>query len=133
MKNANSKTLYIVPLAEAEKDIKSYKKMMTDKLKVHQKNVLKAFTIDAQELMDILGISGSTPAFPQIRVYLGKSNGDEAYDMKLFMTPVNSQGKDVILTGNSEGKTLTESDPYVYDFIAPCPNSCDPDSPLYNA
>jgi hypothetical protein len=125
-----TQTLFAIPLSEAIHDIRHYKKVMTEHLGVPSKGILKAFTIEAKELMEAVGVTDACPVYPKVRVYLGMKSGDKAYDMRLFITPVNSKGEDVILHENQETQ---EGESYVYDFIVPCPNSCDPTSPLFSA
>ena len=124
-------TLFAMPLAEAMQHIKDYRDMMHDHFKQHRRNILKGYLIHSEELLEAMGITNVTPKYPLVRVYIGKIKGDKTVDMKLFITPVDENGKDVILYGPTD-ETGTEG-PYVLDLNAPCPNACDPSSPLFQA
>ena len=101
----------------------------------------KAFTIRASTLLQALGMDVPEDAQNKyVRAYLGM---DENNAYRLMFTPVlgadieeNKPGVDVILDGdfkegslNSPGPVLTGQ--YVLDFTAPCPNLCNPTSPLF--
>jgi hypothetical protein len=126
-----SNTVFAIPLSEAEKSIKDYKEMMEKHFKVKKQDVLKAYLIHSEELLEAMGVSDVTPKYPHVRVYIGKKQGDYTNDMKLFVTPADENGKDIILEGPIND--LGDSVPYVFDLNAPCPNACDTSSPLYNA
>lgn len=126
-------TLFAVPLSTAETCIHNYKDALHTQFNTPKSNIIKGFTIHAEELLEALGIEGVKPKHPKVRVYLGKNQGDRAFDMRLFLTPVNAEGKDIILTGPIMNGLTDVVEPYVFDLNAPCPNTCDTSSPLYNA
>ncbi|WP_316839804.1 hypothetical protein [Pedobacter gandavensis] len=129
----NKPTIDAVPLEEALIDIRKYKNFMKDHFKLEEKQILKAFTIHSVELLEAMGIDYTSilPQYPSVRVYIGKKDGDEDEAFKLFLVPVDENGKDVILKGPF--KNLLATDEYVFDFTMPCPNTCDDSSPLANA
>jgi hypothetical protein len=135
------------PLNRAKRCIALYKLFMQDKLKVPEADIVKAFTLHADELLDAIGIPEDARSkikckYEHVRVYVGMNDeatgGEKPSDFKLFLVPVEgivdgyNGGKDVIphkkKSQNDEGE-----DEYVYDLIAPCPNTCDTDSPLFKA
>jgi hypothetical protein len=56
-----TQTLFAIPLSEAIHDIRHYKKVMTEHLGVPSKGILKAFTIEAKELMEAVGVTDACP------------------------------------------------------------------------
>lgn len=119
-----------VPLDQAKENIQRYNDRCAELLGIVP---IKAYTIHAEDLMEVLGIPASEPPIYQysyVRAYLGL---DTLNNFKLYLTPVEGAnlsavpkvaGKDVILTDES-GKQ------YVLDLNAPCPATCDLTSPLY--
>ncbi len=128
-------TLYAVPLEEATADIRLYKDFMTTQFQVKESNILKAFTLHSIELLEAMGVSATDLRFefPKVRVYIGKKDGDQDSDFKLFLVPVNEEGQDVIPKGPAGNGRILDDDEYVYDFTKPCPNTCDIESPLFQA
>ena len=97
---------------------------------------IRAFTVRAADLFEALGMPVAyydSVKYQHARVYLGL---DAYKHFKIFFTPVAdanldpgvmSPGKDIILQGlPGDGKAK-----YVLDLNAPCPNTCDTQSPLY--
>jgi hypothetical protein len=127
-------------LARAKRCIALYKLFMVGMFKVPQDQVVKAFTIHSDELLEAMGFHGDEiphmleGKYKGVRVYIGlddeATSGEQAGDFKMFLVPVNSEGKDVIPGKNSIKNDESE---YVYDLIAPCPNTCDIESELYKA
>lgn len=121
-----------VPLDSAKAFIKRYDSICSKLLGIIP---IRAYTIRAQDLTQVLGLPDTTTCtYDHVRVYLGMDNNNQ---FKLFFTPVikasldprdMQAGIDVIL-GH------IDSDPnsgYVLDLNAPCPTTCDQTSPLYN-
>lgn len=119
-----------VPLPEAKENIRRYNDRCAELLGTVP---IKAYTIHAEDLMEVLGIPSSEPPiykYSHIRAYLGL---DSLNNFKLYLTPVEGAnlsadpkvaGTDVILTDESGMQ-------YVLDLNAPCPATCDLTSPLY--
>lgn len=83
-------------------------------------NSIKAFKMDAQEILDILAEIGSTGT--GIRLYFGLENGVE----KLVLVGIDNNGNDII-NPTVKGQQISGT----YDFNQPCPPTCDVNSPLY--
>ncbi len=121
---------YQVPLAVAQDNIERYNNKCFEVLGIVP---IKAYTIHAEDLMEVLGIPDVEPKiykYDHVRAYLGM---DTLNQFKLYLTPVEGAnlsavpkvaGKDVILK-NADGEQ------YVLDLNAPCPATCDISSPLY--
>lgn len=120
---------YQVPLSVAQANIERYTDKCTELLGIVP---IKAYTIHAEDLMEVLGIQDTAKiyTYDHVRAYLGL---DSLNSFKLYLTPVEGAdlsavpkiaGTDVILK-NAEGVE------YVLDLNAPCPATCDLTSPLY--
>jgi hypothetical protein len=66
-----------------------------------------------------------------VRAYFAVKQGDQSLpdDVTALIVPVNLQGKDIVSDGKSLGTESSDTD--IYDFTKPCPDQCDPDSPLF--
>lgn len=126
----NLTSSFRVPLAVAQDNIQRYTNKCSELLGIVP---IKAYTIHAEDLMEVLGIPPSEPpiyTYDYVRAYLGL---DSLNSFKLYLTPVEGAnlsavpkiaGTDVIL------KDATGAE-YVLDLNAPCPATCDLTSPLY--
>lgn len=65
-----------------------------------------------------------------VRAYFAIKESDESLpnDVTALIVPVDLKGNDIINTNNSLGE---EEDTDIYDFTKPCPDVCDPESPLF--
>lgn len=119
-----------VPLAVAQVNIRHYLDTCDTILGTIP---IRAYTVHANDMLLSLGIDPSTvkPQYNYARVYLGL---DANNNFKLYFTPVSgadlkpgvmNPGTDVILKDE-------DGNGYVMDLNAPCPNTCDVNSPLYN-
>lgn len=114
-------TFDLVPLPTAQDSIRRY----IDQIASKQANPTYAFLIRHSDIVQALGLSPfSGMDYGRFRVYFGLSSQELHYKMRLFLTPVNEDGRDV-LPVDGEGNLC------VYDFNLPCPNTCDVNSPLY--
>lgn len=94
----------------------------------------KAFNIPKEDLIEVLREDG----VESIRAYMGiktttNKEGKLTYEEKLIIVGVNEFNKDIISSTSSNNKIAPDGFPEasgVYDFSEPCPNLCDPDSPL---
>ena len=96
-----------------------------------QKKVTRSFLIHKNDLLESLGVTNPEAIetkYEYARAYLGVVK-DEPH---IYFVPVNPPTKkndtiyrDVIPS--------FESNKFVYDLTRPCPNTCDPYSPLYQA
>ncbi len=109
-----------ISLDTAKKWTKKWRQKESTYNKYHE---CKAFNIPKIDLQEVLAEKGVA----SIRAYLGV---DENNVEKLMIVGVDEKGKDMITTsddlalkGNQNGD--------IFDFIEPCPVSCDESSPLY--
>ncbi len=115
-------TSNLVPLALAQDCIQRYISEIASK----ETNPVYAFQIYHDDLLHAMGKKAEIGSndISRVRVYLGISSEDEGSMVRLFLVPVDDNGKDVIPTDEDGNKR-------VYDFNLPCPATCDVTSPLY--
>ncbi|MES2781029.1 MAG: hypothetical protein V4651_14145 [Bacteroidota bacterium] len=93
-------------------------------------NVTRAFLIPGSDLIGVLEpTTGAADVmnqcnYKQARAYIGL---DANNIIHLYLTPVNEEGVDVILTNPANGEQQ------VFDLTTPCPRTCDEQSLLYSA
>jgi hypothetical protein len=123
-----------VPLLQAAQNTYRYdslcKKVFNDDVPI------RAYTIHAADLLDVLGLDSSYLEYCRYkhsRVYLGLDND---YKFKLYFTPVVAAdlsydppvaGRDTIMGDPTAGPDGL----FVFDLNAPCPRTCDENSQLY--
>ena len=78
------------------------------------KDLAKGHLIPGEALTELL----ATEDVVDVRAYMGV---DATGIQKLMLVGVNADGKDLI-----------DSNHLIYDKTQPCPDKCDPTSPLYN-
>ena len=101
---------------------------------------IKAYTVRATDLLEVLGISKKTKTKYQfVRVYLGFDFNNK---FRLFLTPAEGAdirtghgGRDIVLHGLhthglADSVSVTREGEYMLDFTAPCPNSCPSNSKI---
>lgn len=69
-----------------------------------------------------------------IRAYFAIKDGDEDLpdDITALIVPVDLRGKDIVRTVDlGDGVGDDENNSQIYDFTKPCPDLCDPESPLF--
>ena len=118
-------TVYSIPLSDACRYTRRWREAG---------NTIRAFTIDTQELLDIIDELGRKhlKAVAQVRVYFGiKDTGEEA----LVLVGVDEHGNDITSfmkpgAAQSAKNVEGEEESGTYDFTRPCPDTCDSGSPL---
>jgi hypothetical protein len=116
-------TVYSIPLSDACRYTRRWREAG---------NSIKAFTIDKQELLDIIDELGlkHQKEIQQVRVYFGiKDDEKEA----LVLVGVDEFGNDItsfMKPGETTQKVEGEEESGTYDFTRPCPDTCDEGSPL---
>jgi hypothetical protein len=121
-----------VPLSEATSAIHAYGEWWRAKGLPDSsiENITRAFLIPGNDLVGVLDpANGSSNIiaeckYKQARAYLGLDVNNAIH---LYLTPVDEQGRDVILTNPATG------DQEVFDLTTPCPRTCDATSQLYTA
>ena len=91
-------------------------------------DMARAFTIGSKDMLQVMGLDTSTTCgFDSCRAYLGLGKNQ---NFKLYLTPVKN-GKDQFFSHFGGTKSNPDRNCYVLDLIAPCPKTCDTESPLY--
>lgn len=121
---------YRVPLAIAQEDIQRYNNKCSELFGMVP---IRAYTINAEDLMEVLGIPTTDPViykYNHVRAYMGL---DTLNNFKLYLTPVEGANLTVVPKVAGTDVILKDKDgmSYVLDLNAPCPATCDTSSPLY--
>jgi hypothetical protein len=126
-------SLTAFPLKEAEACISYYVNTARDK-GIPENLIVRSYTVQSNDIIAVLGVGGDDyhSRYKSFRAYLGLENNDLVTNLyKLFLVPIDIHGNDVILQGPTDEYPFDGE--YVFDFNTPCPNTCNVDSPLYNA
>lgn len=121
------------PIKEAQEDVRHFVDSVVGKFHVrYEYDFVRAFTISAKDMLEVMGLDTNTVCnYYACRAYLGLDHDNQ---FKMYLTPVDVEnGRDLFLNHNRDRATTdVDSFSYVLDLIAPCPNTCDYNSPLYN-
>lgn len=124
-----------IPLVQAQQFVGKWKET---KLKINKKEPvseikIKGFLI-TQDVVNALAEAVNKVNGQGIRAYLGIEEfkeldefGMPKQEFKLLMVGVDSEGKDMVVKQES---TEAVQNSGVYNYTQPCPDKCDPDSPL---
>lgn len=87
----------------------------------------RAFNIPLDDLKEVIAEGAVS-----VRGYLGvkktEIEGETVFEEKLMFVGVDANGKDMI--SSKDGETLDDDSGLIFDLTRPCPDSCDPESPL---
>lgn len=124
-----------VRLPEAQVRIERFRKQL--KGSMPESNIPRAILIPIEDLMAIVDKYQTvdqngdiTNTLQGIRAYFAVKITDMAKpdDVTALIVAVDKEGNDIIAT--SEALEATEGSE-IYDFTKPCPDQCDPTSPLF--
>jgi hypothetical protein len=134
MKPINTPT---IPVNMAKARVKRFREQLIDQ--VPEANIPRAILIPIDDLMaivekyTIVDAEGNTHnTLSGVRAYFAVKVTDQDLDddVTALIVAVDKQGKDIINT--SKGLSgEDDEDSEIYDFTKPCPDVCDPESPLY--
>ena len=83
-------------------------------------SIIRSYKVSNNDLLSVLGLPQNTKCgFYGCRVYLGL---DTSSQFKLYLTPLDSKGEDIILDNYGVE--------YLLDLNAPCPSTCGKDTLL---
>ena len=92
-------------------------------------NDCRAFNIPKSDLVNVLKENiASVRGYIGVAVFICPDTGEKIHMEKLMIVGVDEDGKDMI--SSKDGLTLDDKSELIYDFSDPCPNLCDPKSPL---
>lgn len=125
-------TLKAYPLERAQDCIRLFTQNASNK-NLDMVTLIRAYTVKQSDVAAVLGVKDACPTtYTHFRAYIGMTPQDGEDDLyKLFLVPVDVDGFDVIPKGPTTEYPFDGY--YVYDFNTPCPNTCDPKSPLFQA
>ncbi|WP_298882148.1 hypothetical protein [uncultured Polaribacter sp.] len=113
-----------ITLKTAKNWAKRWRKMESS---YNKYNECRAFNIPLLDLQEAIAEGAAS-----VRAYIGVEKmmveGEKVYIEKLMIVGVDKNGKDMI--SSEDGETLDPESDFIYDFSEPCPESCDPNSPL---
>ncbi len=119
-----SKKVNTITLKEAQKWAKRWRKEEGTYNKHHK---LNAFLIPKIDLLEVLAENVDA-----VRAYIGID--DKGVEKLMIvgtkLNPVTGIYEDMITTLGENSDGSVEDD--IYDFTKPCPNTCDPESPMLN-
>ena len=95
-------------------------------------NECRAFNIPKIDLQEVLAEDGvaSIRAYLGVKETLNPKTKETTYEEKLMIVGVDKNNKDMISTVKAVDGLGDGDEDDIYDFTDPCPNVCDPDSPL---
>ena len=115
-----------ITLQTAKKWAKTWRKRESTYNKYHE---CKAFNIPKADLIGVLEEDvASVRAYIGVKEFVNKETGEKVYEEKLMIVGVDKNGKDMI--SSKDGESLDSEGGHIFDMTRPCPNHCDPNSPL---
>jgi hypothetical protein len=119
-----------ISLETAKKWIAEWRNLESTYNKYHR---LKAFNIPLIDLKEVTEEKGITSVIAYIGVSKYETHDTKPqeimYQEKLLIVGVDKNGKDMI-SAVKNPDVLGDGDDDIYDLTTPCPDMCDPDSPL---
>ncbi|MCY1532346.1 hypothetical protein D9M68_676170 [compost metagenome] len=125
-----------IPVDVAVERVTLFRERMTKSADVPQNAIPRAVLIPIDDLLAIVSKYTTTDdegkivsTIQGVRAYfsIAPAEKDLPDPITALIVPVNLQGNDII---HSKGYTGGD-DSDIYDFTKPCPDQCDPESPLY--
>lgn len=124
-----------IPLSEAIDRVTRFRDQLINQ--VPDTNIPRAILIPIDDLLAIVekyatvDTDGNiTSSLRGVRAYFAVKEGDQTLpdDVTALIVPVDKAGNDIITYPNTLQGT---DDSEIYDFTKPCPDVCDPESPLF--
>lgn len=124
-----------IPLSEAIDRVTRFRDQLINQ--VPDTNIPRAILIPIDDLLAIvekyatIDADGNiTSSLRGVRAYFAVKEGDQTLpdDVTALIVPVDKAGNDIITYPNTLQGT---DDSEIYDFTKPCPDVCDPESPLF--
>lgn len=124
-----------IPLSEAIDRVTRFRDQLINQ--VPDTNIPRAILIPIDDLLAIvqkyaaIDADGKiTTSLRGVRAYFAVKESDQALpdDVTALIVPVDKAGNDIITYQNTLQGT---DDSEIYDFTKPCPDVCDPESPLF--
>lgn len=126
-----------IPVDVAVERVKLFRARMIKAAAVEETAIPRAILIPIEDLQAIVrkftsvdDNGQSHSSIQGVRAYFSitESDKDLPDPVTALIVPVSLQGNDIITTPRG---TAGEDDTEIYDFTKPCPDQCDPESPLY--
>ncbi|SDL85591.1 hypothetical protein SAMN05421813_10326 [Daejeonella rubra] len=138
-------TRVIIPVDMAINRTKNWRDFVTNVLQIKDARKLpKGVYISKTDIEDLAAYCKADPTIAGVRTYFTLENGQEEViknEIKFIMVLVRESethpfGEDLLYVPDSlknMSNTDTIDDSNVFDFTRPCPDCCDPTSPLFNS
>lgn len=129
-----------IPLEDAIARVTLFREKMLKSAAVPEDSVPRAILIPIDDLLAIIqkyvtvDDEGNVRSnLKGVRTYFAikPTDHDLPDEVTALVVAVDLKGKDLINTGNGVGVGPDEEETDIYDFTAPCPTECDPESPLF--
>lgn len=126
-----------IPVDVAVERVTLFRERMTKAADVPQNAIPRAILIPISDLLAIVSKYTTTDSdgkviskIEGVRAYFAitPSDKDLPDPVTALVVPVDQEGNDII---NLPGSNDIFDDTEIYDFTKPCPDQCDPESPLY--
>jgi hypothetical protein len=126
-----------IPVSEAVDRVKRFRDQLINQ--VPEANIPRAVFIPIDDLLAIINNYDAVDAngveinsLSGVRAYFAVKDTDMdlADDITAVIVPVDKLGKDIVQQGKGDGEGDDEPSS-IYDFTQPCPDKCDPTSPLF--
>lgn len=120
-----------IPLEQAIDDIRRYKEFADSAFTASGLSALRAFTLNTADLLKALNITTSNTDDLHVRGYMAinKNNEFRFYLVRVVDAALKPNPHDCVAGKDEMFKY--EGKMYVLDLNAPCPKTCDIESPLY--
>jgi lipopolysaccharide biosynthesis glycosyltransferase len=139
MSHSTAGTKVKITLDEAIQKTIYWRKFLASLLHEHHSRLItKGVYISKEDIEDLAKMCFENDSIMGVRAYFTLEHDHESwpYDntVKFIMVPVEKEphsknGKDIPVRLLGDANSLEDSN--IYDFTMPCPDSCDPSSPLY--
>ncbi len=128
-----------IPVEDAIARVTLFREKMVKSSAIPESNIPRAILIPIEDLLAIVQKYATVDAEGNVsssiigvRTYFAIKATDQDLpdEVTSLVVPVDLEGKDIITTKTGVGLGEGE-DTGIYDFTKPCPDQCDPESPLY--
>jgi hypothetical protein len=118
-----------ITLQTAKKWAKNWRDLESTYNKYHECRAFNIPKIDLQEVLAEDGVA-SVRAYLGVKETVNPKTKKITYEEKLMIVGVDKNNKDMISTVSSSDVLGDGEGDDIYDFTEPCPDLCDPNSPL---
>lgn len=127
-----------IPVKDAQIRVANFRKQLA--ASVSRERIPRAVLIPINDLLAIIEKYSTIDddgnvvnSLQGVRAYFAVKETDKDLpdDITALIVPVDSEGNDLINDKSGVGLGDPDDDSGIYDFTKPCPDLCDPESPLF--